>query len=197
MKNCLPPPSPKLPPSSLPSRFLQECPTILMSTPMHTSRQPLHIVGGAHDPNTDAEIARLRAEIDVRNRQEQAVAELGQAELTGVDPYILLGQACALVELTLGVDHCRVLEITASGRTVLRASIGSNATFNRCERDDEENESIAMYAAVAGAPVIFTDLGEETRFKSSHLRESHGIRGGAAVVIPSASGVFGVLLAYS
>ena len=139
----------------------------------------------------------MRAEIEARDRQETAVAELGQAALTGVDPYILLGQACALVELTLAVDHCRVLEITPSGRTVLRASIGSNATFNHCESDDEENESVAMYVAVAGAPVIFTGLDEETRFKSSHLRDYHGIRGGAGVVIPAASGVFGVLLAYS
>ena len=125
------------------------------------------------------------------------MSELGQAALTGVDPYILLGQACALVELTLGVDHCRVLEITPSGRTLLRASIGSNTTFNHCERDDEENESIAMYVALAGAPVIFTDLGQETRFKSSHLRDYHGIRGGAGISIPTAAGNFGVLLTYS
>jgi len=159
-------------------------------------KQPLHLVPGGR-PEGVTELARLRAEIEARDRQETAIAELGQAALTGVDPYILLGQACALVELTLAVDHCRVLEITASGRTVLRASIGSNETFNHCDRDDEENESIAMYVAVAGTPVIFTDLGEETRFKSSHLRDYHGIRGGAGVVIPAASGVFGVLLAFS
>src|SRR5216117_98409 len=104
---------------------------------------PLHLVPG--EPARHGDLARLRAEIEARDRQETAVAELGQAALTGVDPYILLGQACALVELTLAVDHCRVLEITPSGRTVLRASIGSNATFNHCESDDEENESVAMY----------------------------------------------------
>lgn len=54
-----------------------------------------------------------------------------------------------------------------------------------------------MYVALAGAPVIFTDLGEETRFKSSHLRNYHGIRGGAGIAIPTAAGNFGVLLAYS
>ena len=99
--------------------------------------------------------------------------------------------------MTLAVDHCRILEITPSGRTLLRASIGSNTTFNHCDRDDEENESIAMYVAVAGAPVLFTDLAEETRFKSSHLRNYHGIRGGVGIAIPTAAGVFGVLLAYS
>jgi diguanylate cyclase (GGDEF)-like protein/PAS domain S-box-containing protein len=158
--------------------------------------QPFHLVPGGR-PESLSELARLRAEIEARDRQETAIAELGQAALTGVDPYILLGQACALVELTLSVDHCRVLEITPSGRALLRASIGSNATFNHCERDGEENESIAMYVSVAGAPVLFTDLGQETRFKSSHLLSYHGIRSGAGVAIPTAAGVFGVLLAYS
>src|SRR5438477_7197377 len=122
---------------------------------MPTSRQPLHIVSGAHDPNADAEIARLRAEIEARNRQETAIAELGQAALTGVDPYILLGQVCALVELTLSVDHCRVIEITPGGRVHLRASIGSNTTFMHCDRDAEEDESLATYVSIANAPVIF------------------------------------------
>ncbi len=117
--------------------------------------------------------------------------------MTGVDPFILLGQACALVELTLGVDHCRAIEITPGGHVVLRASIGSNNTFVHCNRDDEENESLATYVAIAGAPVILTSLDGETRFKSTHLRNFHGIRGGAGIAIPQPAGVFGALLAYS
>jgi len=109
---------------------------------MHTSRQPLHVISGAHDPHQDPEIARLRSEIDARNRQEQAIAELGQAALTGVDPYILLGQACALIEMTLGVGHCRALELTAAGRMVVRASMGTNASFLHCEQDADEDESV-------------------------------------------------------
>ncbi|HEV7487912.1 MAG TPA: EAL domain-containing protein [Thermoanaerobaculia bacterium] len=158
---------------------------------------PLHLVGGGRDAsNAETELHRLRAEIEARNRQETAIAELGQAALTGVEPLIILGQACALLEITLGVDHARALEIR-DGRVFVAASIGSNATFVNCNQDNEENESIAMYAAVAGAPVVFEDIEHETRFKSSHLRNFHGVRGGAAVVIPTASGVFGVLVAYS
>ena len=165
-----------------------------MSEPKH----PFHLVGGtAPEPAAPTELERLRAEIESRNRQELAIAELGQAALTGVDPYILLGQACALVELTLGVEHARALEITAGGRVVLRSSIGSNTTFNHCSHDEEENESIAMYVAVAGGPVTFNNLGEETRFKSSHLRHFHGVQCGAGMLIPTNAGPFGVLLAYS
>src|SRR5213075_3005224 len=47
-----------------------------------------------------------------------------------------------------------------------------------------------------GAPVIFSNLEQETRFKSSHLRNFHGVQSGAGVIIPTAAGAFGVLLAY-
>src|SRR5438132_13194052 len=165
---------------------------------MAEQKQPFHLIGGAADPKAAAaELARLRAEIEARNKQETAIAELGQAALTGVDPYILLGQACALVELTLGIDNARALELTAGGRVTLCSSIGSNATFLHCNRDEEENESIALYVAVAGTPVTFSNLEQDTRFKSSHLRSFHGVQSGAGVVIPTASGAFGVLLAYS
>ena len=80
---------------------------------MAESNHPLHVVGGTdHVSGANAELALLRAEIEARNRQETAIAELGQAALTGVDPYILLGQACALVELTLGVEHARAMSPT-------------------------------------------------------------------------------------
>src|SRR5438445_2294841 len=165
---------------------------------MAEQKQPFHLIGGAADPKAAAaELARLRAEIEARNKQETAIAELGQAALTGVDPYIVVGQACALVEMTLGVDHCRALEITPGGQVVVRASLGSNATFTQCNRDDEENEAISMYVVVAGNPVAFTDLETEDRFKCSHLRDFHRVKSGVGVMIPTGSGVFGVILAYS
>ena len=165
---------------------------------MTEQKKPFHLIPGAADPQAAAaELARLRAEIEVRNRQETAVAEFGQAALTGVDPSILLGQTCAIVESTLEVDHSRALQITTGGRVITRAALGSNATFQYCSRDDEENESIGMYVSLAEGPVTFADLEQERRFKCSHLRDYHGIKSGAGVAIPTASGTFGVLLAYS
>jgi hypothetical protein len=126
-------------------------------------KRPFHIIGGAADPQAAAaELSRLRAEIEARNRQETAVAEFGQAALTGVDPAILLGQACAIVELTLGIDHCRALEITHAGSVVVRAALGSNPTFLNCKGDDAENDSIGMYVALAETR-WFRRLGHESR----------------------------------
>jgi diguanylate cyclase (GGDEF)-like protein/PAS domain S-box-containing protein len=164
---------------------------------METGAKPLHLVSGAVDSSSSAELARLRAEIDARDRQQTAIAELGQAALTGVDPYILLGQACALVEMTLGVSHCRALELTPGGRMIVRSAVGSNATFLHCDHDDDENDSIGMYVLLADGPVLFTDLAAETRFKSGHLRDFHGVRSGAGIVIRTQHGPFGALLAYA
>jgi diguanylate cyclase (GGDEF)-like protein/PAS domain S-box-containing protein len=165
---------------------------------MSEQKRPFQVIGGAADPQTaEAELARLRSEIEARNRQEKAVAEFGQAALTGVDPAILLGQACAIIELTLGIDHCRALEITTGGSIVVRAALGSNPTFAHCNSDDADNESIGMYVSVAEGPVIFSDLERENRFKCSHLRDYHGIKSGLGVAVPTPSGTFGVILAYS
>src|SRR5215212_5478143 len=160
---------------------------------------PLRVIaGGGIALDANGEVARLRAEIAARDRQETAIAELGQAALTGVDPHILLGQACALVELTLGADHCRALELMPGGGMLVRAAMGANETFLHCEKDDEENESIGMVLLLGDGPALtFADLDDETRFKCNHLRSFHGVRSGVGVVIRTQYGPFGVLLAYA
>ena len=165
---------------------------------MAEQKQPFQLIGGAADPKAAAaELARLRAEIAARNGQETAIAELGQAALTGVDPSILIGQTCALIEETLGIDHCRAIELTPGGRVVVRAALGTNTTFTHCARDEDEDEAISMYVIVASDPVTFSDLEQENRFKCSHLRDFHQVKSGVGVAIPTGSGMFGVILAYS
>src|SRR6185436_115833 len=129
---------------------------------MSEQSQHFHLVRGDRDEPA-LELARHRAEIEARNRQETAIAELGQAALTGVDPFLLLGQACALVEMTLQVGHCRALESTPGGRMVVRSSIGANASFLHCDDDTEEDESIGMVALLADSPLTFDTCDEETR----------------------------------
>jgi diguanylate cyclase (GGDEF)-like protein/PAS domain S-box-containing protein len=157
-----------------------------------------HLVrDGEPREDVDAELLRLRAELESRNRQEIAMAELGQAALTGVDPLLLLGQACALVELTLQVSHCRAVELLPEGRMQIRAALGANESFAHCAHDADEDESLAMVTLLADTPFTFANLGEETRFKASHLRDHHGVRSGAAVTIRTQYGPFGVLVVYA
>lgn len=165
---------------------------------MSEQSKPFHLVRGGEADARNAredELARLRSELEARNRQETAIAELGQAALTGVDPLILLGQACALVELTLQVSHCRALEITPGGM-IVRTALGANASFPSCTRDADEDESLGMVTLLADGPFTFSRLEEETRFKATHLRGHHGVRSGAGVTIRTLYGPFGVILAY-
>jgi diguanylate cyclase (GGDEF)-like protein/PAS domain S-box-containing protein len=161
---------------------------------------PFHLVRGGDAARPEdlrgEELTRLRAELEARVRQERAIAELGQAALTGVDPLILLGQACALVELTLQVSHVRALEISG-GRMIVRAAMGANASFMNCTRDGDEDESLGMVTLLAEGSFTFERLDDETRFKGTHLRQAHGVTSGAGVVIRTQYGPFGVLLAYS
>ncbi len=157
-------------------------------------QQPFTLIpGGARSD----EVERLRAEIEARNHQATAIAELGQAALTGVEGGILLGQACALVETALGMSHCRALEQAPSGRMIVRAAIGTNESFVNCTRDEEEDDSIGMFVLVSDAPVTFSTSDDETRFKCSHLREYHNVHSGAGVAIHNQYGRYGVLLAYA
>ena len=161
--------------------------------------KPFHLVrtGDAQEGMREPELASLRAELEARHRQETAIAELGQAALTGVDPLILLGQACALVELTLQVTHCRALELTPGGRMTVRAALGANQSFLHCQRDADEDESLGMVTLLNDTAITFNNLEEETRFKASHLRYAHEVRSGAGVSIRTLYGPFGVILAYS
>lgn len=156
-------------------------------------QQPFHIVPGG---DTAAEISRLRAELSSRNLQEVAIAELGQAALTGVDLSILIGQACALVELALTVDHCRALEVSPGNRMIRRAAIGTDESFSGCRSDAPDDDAVGMVVTLSDEPVTFSTT-DETRFNATHLRDAHGVSGGAGVAILMAEGVFGALIVYS
>ena len=158
--------------------------------------KPFHLVRGGDAREESRELGHLRAELETRDRQETAIAELGQAALTGVDPLILLGQACALVELTMQVTHCRALEVTPAG-LIVRAALGANQSFLHCTRDADEDESLGMVTLLADGPFTFNNLEEETRVKATHLRYAHNVRSGAGVVIRTQYGPFGVILAYA
>ncbi|HYO79284.1 MAG TPA: EAL domain-containing protein [Thermoanaerobaculia bacterium] len=164
-----------------------------------TEHPLFHLVreGEQRDVGGADEVSRLRAELEARNRQEIAIAELGQGALTGIDPLMLLGQACALVELTLEVSHCRALELGAGGRMSVRAALGANETFAHCTLDADEDDSLAMVTLLADGPFTFSNLHEETRFKATHMRDDHRVRSGAAVAIRTQFGAFGIIVAYS
>lgn len=135
----------------------------------------------------------MQAELAARSRQQSAVAELGQAALTRVDSSLLIGQACGLILDTLGVDFCRVLEYVPDQEGLVpRAFIGHGIDAHPPDIDDE-----AMYTFAASEPVVFSDLGQETRFSGAPLLSRLGVTSGVSVTLPGASGPLGVLGVYT
>ncbi|MBX7258166.1 MAG: PAS domain S-box protein [Candidatus Hydrogenedentes bacterium] len=129
-----------------------------------------------------------------RESQQQAVAELGCAALTGMPLPDLLDQAVRVVSGMLDAEYCKVLELLpGGGEFVLRAGFGwAEGTVGQA-RVGTGQESQAGYTLLSGKPVVVTDLDAENRFAHPALLNRHAVKGGMSVIIGSPSAPFGVL----
>ncbi len=144
----------------------------------------------AEDSPDDALAARVR--------QQAAVAELGLQALAGADLDALLTEAVALAARTLGVELCKVLELSPEGdRLLLRAGVGWKSGLVGSATVETDHGSQAGYTLVSAGPVIVDDLGAETRFAGPQLLRDHGVVSGISVVIAGERGPFGVLGAHT
>jgi len=71
-----------------------------------------------------AERKRHERELQLRARQQAAVAALGQRALQGIDVWVLMDEAVAVVARILEVPQAQVWERTDDGRLLLRAGAG-------------------------------------------------------------------------
>ncbi len=125
-----------------------------------------------------------------RSRQQAAIGELGQAALTGVEPDVLVGQTCGLVESVLDSTRCAIVERTAE-RFELCFAIGSRCGFHECR------ETAAVHTPVLVRSMNSTDATPFSESEREHLAEVHGVHAGAAVRISGRERHFGVLLVYA
>ncbi|HEX8833123.1 MAG TPA: ATP-binding protein, partial [Abditibacteriaceae bacterium] len=140
---------------------------------------------------------QAEAETRTRARQQEAVAQLGQSALTGIDIDTLLKGATALVAATLDVEIGSTFELTPDGSTLrFRAGTGWGQ-----EMKDyavvADSTSQAGYALVAKAPVIVRNLKKEKRFPPSPLLLEKGVVSGVTVIIGGYEQPFGTLGAHT
>lgn len=151
---------------------------------------------------------KVEAALGLRERQQQAVARLGQNALKGVDLSTLLDEAVVYVSRSLGVEYANVFEVLPGGESlVLRAGAGWRAG-SASEAHEPIGEvgmmtvpanldSQAGYTLRSHEPVIAHDLAAEERFDGPRMVITYGIQSGASVVIPGRGRPFGVLGAHS
>jgi PAS domain S-box-containing protein len=133
-----------------------------------------------------AEARRKRTEeaLKARERQQAAVAELGQRALAGTHPSVLMDRAVALVAKALNVEYCKVLQLLPDGKALrLRAGVGWKEGLVGLATVGADNDSQAGYTLHSGKPVIVKDLRTEKRFRGPTLLSDHGVVSGMSVII--------------
>jgi len=132
-------------------------------------------------------------ELEIRVRQQAAVAALGQRGLTCPEFSAFLQDVVETVVGTLGVEYCKVLELRPQGDAfVLRTGFGWRDGLIGQATVSTGPESQAGYTLLSPEPVTIDDLRQETRFNGPPLLHEHGVVSGVSVKRP-----FGVLGVYT
>ena len=136
--------------------------------------------------------------IPPRERQQAAVAHIGQRALAGVEVPLLLQETCELVAATLNVEFCKVLELQRDGEALrLCAGVGWREGLVGRATVAAGKISQAGYTLAVNQPVIVEDLGTEKRFTGPPLLLEHGVISGMSVIIRGVERPFGVLGAHT
>jgi PAS domain S-box-containing protein len=138
------------------------------------------------------------AELNVRVRQQAAIAEFGHWALTGTDVASLMKEAVTLVAKTLSVEFCKVQELLPDGQSlILRAAVGWEEGLVDHTRTEARAESQAGYTLMSDQPVVVEDLRKENRFIPSPLLAGRGVISGLSVIVSGKDRPFGVLGAHT
>jgi PAS domain S-box-containing protein len=140
---------------------------------------------------------RLAKELlDLRARQQAAVAQFGQAAIADRNVQTLLDCAATLVAETLTVEYSHILELRTDGDLVFRAGAGWNGDLVGSIVPGGA-ASQAGLEITSGRPIIMDDWGPEMRkHLSPHLR-AHGVVSGITVIIGTTTHPFGALGAHT
>jgi PAS domain S-box-containing protein len=146
--------------------------------------------GAVHDPVPSI------LELQVRLRQQQAVASLGQMALADGPLDELLAEATRIVASELRAEFASLLELTADRHDlIVRSVVGWPAEMCDHELLRAGQSSQAAYTLGSKESVILDDAATETRFAISPQAAAQGITSGISTSVGSNGGVFGVLSA--
>jgi PAS domain S-box-containing protein len=137
-------------------------------------------------------------ELRVQARQQEAIAQLGQLAISGINLTTLMDETVTLAAQTLGVEYCKVLELLPRQNVLLlQAGIGWQPELVGRATVSTGTDSQAGYTLLFNQPVVLTDLRTETRFRGSPLMYNHGIISGISVIINGHTPPWGVLAVHT
>jgi two-component system, NarL family, sensor histidine kinase UhpB len=143
--------------------------------------------------------ARVSAERELRRRERQqsAVAALGQQALRGTDIQALFESACALVSEGLGCEYAKVFEVRPGRQLVFRAVSGWSSELVGKAASGTLDEPMARYTLAGETAVFSDDRSTERRFGKSRLAEAYRISSSMSVVMHGGAIAWGILQADS
>lgn len=137
-------------------------------------------------------------QLEMRERQQAVVAELGQLALETEELQPLFDEAVLKVSETLGTELSKVLECHSDGRLLLlRAGVGWKDGLVGKASVGAGLDSQAGYTLQSAAPVVVRDLRSEKRFKGPSLLIDHRVISGMSCLIGSPDAPWGVLGTHS
>ena len=136
--------------------------------------------------------------IKQRVKQQGALAEFSQRAFQTSELTSILQNAAGVVAETLAIERSQITELMPDGNNLfVHAGIGWEPDYAGKNQFEPVKGSVQGYCLTADMPIVVADLERETNFDANLLRQHHGLRSCACVVIKARSGLFGVLGVFS
>ena len=133
-----------------------------------------------------------------RNRQRSALAVVSQNAINAEDLTALPDEAAAAAAETISAEYSAILQLLPDGdELVLRAGVGWNAGLVGHHRVPATVGSACGFLLHTDAPMMVSDLGQETRFDRPPAWFEHGVIAAMHVIILGRSRPWGILGVYS
>jgi PAS domain S-box-containing protein len=153
--------------------------------------QPVRIAKSVQDITAQRIAERER---DTRERQQQALATLGNFAASELSLKAVFNFSVSLIAQILQAEFCKILGLLEDRRELLLESgVGWKGGLIGKATVPNDLNSQAGYTLRMGEPIIVEDLRTETRFKAPPLLVEQGVISGISVCIMEGESAYGVL----
>ncbi|MGR3294446.1 MAG: PAS domain S-box protein [Candidatus Scalindua sp.] len=148
--------------------------------------------------NEIVERNRIEKELEMRVRQQDAIAHLGHKALLNKNPIDFMNDVVKKIADTLGNEYCRILKLLPGGKDMLIiTSVGWAEGLVEHTKIQTGSDTLEAYTLNSSKPVIVNDLSTETRFSCTQHLHDHNIVCGMSIIIQGPDSPWGVLETYS